>query len=115
DDDDDEDNGNGNHRQAGFQKIVELSDMPAIILDQNTPNPFAENTVITFYIPEEISEAKMLFYNSNGIVIKSLEINERGYGKLQVYGENLSSGIYTYSLMADGKLIDSKKMIKSDR
>ncbi|MEY2829787.1 MAG: hypothetical protein RIQ33_1645, partial [Bacteroidota bacterium] len=26
-------------------------------------------------------------------------------------GSNLSEGIYTYTLIADGKIIDSKKMI----
>jgi hypothetical protein len=30
-----------------------------------------------------------------------------------VYGENLKNGIYTYSLIADGELISTKRMIKS--
>ena len=39
-------------------------------------------------------------------------IDERGASKLTVYGENLKSGIYTYSLIADGELIATKKMVK---
>ena len=46
-------------------------------------------------------------------MIQLVEINERGKGELIVYANNLSSGIYTYFLVADGKTIDSKKMILS--
>ena len=56
--------------------------------------------------------AQLLFYDMNGRIIKQVEINERGNGKLTVYGENLQKGIYTYSLIADGKLIATKKMVK---
>ena len=48
----------------------------------------------------------------NGCIIKQVDVTERGEGKLTVYGENLQIGIYTYSLIADGKLIATKKMVK---
>ncbi len=48
----------------------------------------------------------------NGRIIKQVEIDERGEGKLTIYGENLQNGIYTYSLIADGELIVTKKMVK---
>jgi hypothetical protein len=54
-----------------------------------------------------------MFYDNNGRVLKTVVINERGRGSMQVYASNLSSGIYTYSLVADGKLIDTKKMVCS--
>ena len=40
-----------------------------------------------------------------------VEVQERGSGSLTVFAEKLSSGIYSYSLIADGKLIDTKKMV----
>jgi hypothetical protein len=76
------------------------------------PNPFAENTVINYNIPTEVMEAKLLFYDLNGRIIKELIIEERGESKLTVYGTNLKTGVYTYSLIADGELIATKKMVK---
>ena len=57
-------------------------------------------------------EAQLLFYDMNGRIIKQVTLDERGEGKLIVYGENLQNGVYTYSLIADGKLIATKKMVK---
>ena len=53
-----------------------------------------------------------MFYDLNGRIIKELIIEERGESKLTVYGENLKTGVYTYSLIADGELIATKKMVK---
>ena len=93
-------------------KVIQLENLNAIILDQSVPNPFKENTVITYTIPKEVMEAQLLFYDMNGRIIKQVDISERGEGKLTVYGENLQNGVYTYSLIADGKLITTKKMVK---
>ena len=94
------------------QKSIELINTNSIILDQNLPNPFAETTVINYNIPTDVLEAKLLFYDLNGRIIKELMIEERGESKLTVYGNNLKTGVYTYSLIADGELIATKKMIK---
>jgi hypothetical protein len=87
-----------------------LSDL-TIILDQNTPNPFAEQTTITYTIPENIADAKIIFYTNNGTVIKTLPIIERGAGAVLIYASNLSSGLYSYTLIADGQVIATKKMV----
>ena len=34
--------------------------------------------------------------------------------KINLDGRDLSSGIYTYSLMIDGDIIDTKKMMKAE-
>lgn len=91
---------------------VELRNANAIILDQNTPNPFAENTTITYTIPEEYSSAQIIFFDNNGKVIRSIDITERGAGSLIVYASNLSDGMYSYALVVDDKLVDKKKMVK---
>jgi len=103
-----------NNTNSDFEQTVGLNNLPGIILDQNVPNPFAENTIITFTIPESVTDAQMVFYNTNGKIIKTITIYDRGSGKLQVYGENLSTGIYTYSLIADGKVIATKQMVKTE-
>ncbi|MCL4855866.1 MAG: T9SS type A sorting domain-containing protein, partial [Flavobacteriales bacterium] len=103
---------NNELNNATNQKSIELINSNSIVLDQNMPNPFAENTVINYNIPNDVMEAKLLFYDLNGRIIKELIIEERGESKLTVYGNNLKTGVYTYSLIADGELIATKKMVK---
>ena len=94
------------------QLAVYLSDKTAIVLDQNVPNPFAEQTVISFSVPETVKQAQILFYNGRGELIKTIDIRERGLGSLTVYGADLSSGTYMYTLVADGMIVATKKMVK---
>lgn len=88
---------------------VELSN--TIILDQNAPNPFAEKTTIGYSIPENIQTAEIIFIDNQGTLMKKVILEARGEGSLEVYSENLSSGLYSYTLIADGKVIDTKRMI----
>jgi len=91
---------------------VNLSDRNVIILDQNVPNPFAESTVITFSIPATVQRAQIHFYTAAGQLIQSVDIIERGNGRLNIFGADLSTGIYTYTLVADGQVVATKKMLK---
>lgn len=92
---------------------VKLSDPQSIVLNQNVPNPFAENTKISFFLPKSVNSAKIIFHNQEGKLVNSVAITERGNGTLNVYAYDLSSGIYTYTLIADDKVIDTKKMVKN--
>jgi hypothetical protein len=91
---------------------VALSDKNVIVLNQNVPNPFAESTVISYNVPADFHKAQILFTGGNGTVIKTVDINQKGPGTLNVYANDLSKGLYSYSLIVDGKTIDTKKMIK---
>jgi len=91
---------------------VELSNKNNIILNQNVPNPFAESTVITYSIPESVNRAQIHFYDGAGKLLNSVEITERGAGQMNVFGNDLSSGVYTYSLVADGQVVTTKRMMK---
>jgi len=91
---------------------VDLNDNENIVLDQNVPNPFAESTIISYSIPTSVQKAQIHFYNLSGRLMKVVDITERGAGQLNVFGQDLSSGVYTYTLVADGRIIDTKKMVK---
>ena len=91
---------------------VNLSDRNAIVLNQNVPNPFAESTVITYSIPASVQKAQIHFYDGQGKLINSVDVIERGNGQLNVFANDLSSGVYTYSLVADGQVVSTKRMIK---
>lgn len=94
------------------QLSVYLSNKETIVLDQNIPNPFAEQTVINFSIPESVKVAQIHFYDGNGSLIKTVDIQQRGLGSITVYGADLSTGTYLYTLVADGVNVASKKMVK---
>jgi hypothetical protein len=36
-------------------------------------------------------------------------------GGVNVYGDDLSSGVYTYALVADGQVVDVRKMVKTKK
>jgi hypothetical protein len=102
---------NTNDKQSNNQS-VDLSDKNTIVLDQNVPNPFAESTVINYNIPTDFTKAQIIFSTNEGKVIRSVDISVKGPGKLTVFANDLSSGMYIYTLVVDGKTIDTKKMVK---
>jgi hypothetical protein len=91
---------------------IDLTDKDAIVLNQNVPNPFAEQTTITYNVPEKVGKAQILFFNAAGQIIQTVDVKTRGKGKINVFASDLSSGLYHYSLVADGVIIDSKKMVR---
>ena len=84
----------------------------AVALDQNVPNPFVNQTMINYNVPQQARKAALLFYDASGKMIASYELKNKGKGQLAVFGEQLSSGTYTYSLVVDGKVAGSKKIVK---
>lgn len=90
--------------------IDEVDSSPASLW-QNIPNPFSQGTVIEYFIPEAFRNAQLYIYNMNGIQIKSFPITSKGYGKTTINGSDLQAGMYLYTLIVDGKEVDTKRMI----
>ena len=82
-------------------------------LFQNRPNPFRESTTINYYLPNDVAQATLVVFNSNGVEVMSFNRLDRGYGNVVIEGGSLESGTYIYRLMADGKVIGSQSMILS--
>lgn len=80
-------------------------------LAQNIPNPFSSSTRIDITLPETVKNARLYVYNMQGAQIKSFDINERGNTSVTIEGYSLQAGMYLYTLIADGKEVDTKKMI----
>jgi subtilisin-like proprotein convertase family protein len=81
-------------------------------LSQNYPNPFNSSTKINFNIAQP-SEVKIILYDILGREVKSLVNTKLQGGRYDIYmnANDLSSGIYFYTMYLDGKYFDSKKMI----
>ncbi len=96
------------------QLNINLNDNEVIVLNQNTPNPFAEQTTITYNVPEKYGYAQIIFSTIDGRILKTVDLTKKGRGQLNVFANDLGNGLYTYSLIVDGKVIDTKKMVKGE-
>lgn len=80
-------------------------------LCQNAPNPFTESTTIALSVAEDVTSAMLYIYDLNGKQIAEYPVIERGDTSIVIEGRSLEAGMYLYSLIADGNVIDTKRMI----
>jgi len=80
----------------------------------NKPNPFSESTVIPYFLPENTKQAHIIIYDTNAKVIEKFTLPTtfgNGNLELNLTNKKRAKGIYSYSLMVNGNLIDTKKML----
>ena len=100
-------------REATRSAEEEATAIDAIVttLYQNTPNPFTESTLVQCDIAEGVVQADIYIYDMNGKQIATYPIAERGAACITIEGRSLEAGMYLYALIADGQVIDTKRMI----
>lgn len=91
-----------------------VSDIDMVRMDQNKPNPFSESTVITLNIPSNTQAASIFIYDMSGKQIQALPVTERGETNITVYAADLTAGMYIYTLVVDGKVAVTRRMIVSN-
>ena len=96
-------------QQAGQSEIE--AGMNAPKLYQNAPNPWSNETVIRYSLPQEVKQAMIYIYDMQGLQLKSIPAQGRGESQVTINSHDLKAGMYLYALVADGTLIDSKQMI----
>ena len=79
-------------------------------LKQNAPNPFTQNSSIQYYLPESARNAQLIVYAMDGRQVKSFALNN-GVNQVTINAGTLSAGQYMYSLVVDGKKVDTKNMV----
>ena len=82
-----------------------------ISLSQNDPNPFTTETTIAVTLPETVKTAAIVIYDMSGKKVKQIDVTGRGETTIDVTSEGLTQGMYLYSLIADGKVMSTKRMI----
>lgn len=80
-------------------------------LFQNDPNPFKEKTVIACTVAESVRSAMLYVYDMQGKQVAEYPVDGRGKTSVTIEGGSLDAGMYLYSLIADGKVVDTKRMI----
>ena len=91
------------------------SDIQGFTMSQNEPNPFTHETVIKYTLPQSITSAYMAVYDLTGKQITTLPLEQKGSSSITITSQKLSAGIYIYSIVADGKVMDSKRMVVTDK
>lgn len=81
-------------------------------LGQNQPNPTGQETMIPVEVPEGITSARLLLYDSQGRQLRSIAIGERGRQQITLSLTGLPAGSYSYALLIDGQRIATKQLIR---
>ena len=84
------------------------------VLYQNSPNPFNQNTTIAYFVSETSVSATLYIFNMSGVPIRTIPIQDKGYGSITIKGSELNAGMYLYTLIVDGKEVDTKRMILTE-
>jgi len=79
-------------------------------LEQNQPNPFNTQTLIKYYVPADATEALLNVVDMTGRVIHSERV-ATGTGELRMKAGTVAAGTYTYSLIVNGQVLDTKRMV----
>ena len=88
-----------------------ISAVDMVRMDQNKPNPFSESTVIGLNIPEKTQKANIFIYDLSGKQIQNVMVTERGETNITVYAKDLNAGMYIYTLVVDGKVVVTRRMM----
>ena len=90
------------------------AEVDMVRMDQNKPNPFSESTVITLNIPKNSQKANIFIYDMSGKQVKAIPVDDRGETNITVFSSDLTAGMYIYTLVVDGKVKVTRKMIVSE-
>jgi hypothetical protein len=82
-------------------------------IKQNVPNPFNKETNIEYFIAEKNPDASILVFDMNGKLLKTYKL-QPGKNSLLINGNELSPGMYYYSLVVNNKEVGTKKMILTE-
>lgn len=82
-------------------------------LQQNIPNPYNQSTTILYTLPKTFSSAQIIITDNSGKTLKQIPLSNVQQGSVNIKAGTLASGSYNYSLIVDGKIIDTRKMILS--
>jgi len=97
--------------QASCCKNTELYD--DVLLEQNVPNPFAKETIITYFVPERLSgRIELVIADASGTaILQRVNVLPNIPSQFTYSATDLQTGVYLYGIALNGQIIKSKKMI----
>lgn len=80
-------------------------------LEQNAPNPFNENTVIRFFVPDGSRRASLQVMDVQGKEWKTFDNLTNGDGQLVIGAGSMPAGSYSYTLFVDREKVATRTMV----
>ncbi|MBR0202009.1 MAG: T9SS type A sorting domain-containing protein [Bacteroidaceae bacterium] len=86
-------------------------DVTLLSLGQNKPNPFSNSTTIEVSIPHNVKKTFIYVYDLQGKKVDQIDLAAGGKQQVKITSAKLSDGIYLYSLVTDGRVVETRRMI----
>lgn len=86
-------------------------DVEEYVLLRNDPNPFSDYTDIA-YSRSNCNDCQIIIIDQNGRVVKRIRLNADN-GTVRIYASEIGSGLFMYSLIRDGQVIRTEKMLSA--
>lgn len=94
------------HSPIGMERVAS-----EFILLANDPNPFRDYTDINYAI-SDCSQCFILITDMNGRIVKRIPLTSNK-GSVRVFSSEIGSGLFNYSIIDNGVVIKSAKMVSS--
>jgi hypothetical protein len=91
-------------------KIGGTNNTKGLVLEQNIPNPFTNQTMINYQFSETVSNGSIMVFDLNGRIVKEYPLNQNK-GQITISASEIGKGLFIYSLVQNGQELLSKKMI----
>jgi len=101
--------------------IKEIKHKEIEYLWQNIPNPYTQSTTIPYYLPAGTKTAYLRIHNKKGQLIDEYNLMQeqcstsgyftRQHCQIEISTANWGSGTYFYSIIIDGEVKQTKKMV----
>jgi hypothetical protein len=89
-----------------------LKGQSATWLGNNYPNPATGTTTIEYSLPAQVSAATCQIYTLDGKPVQTIALGATaGKNQIQVGTNRLAPGMYIYTLIVNGKAVDSKRLV----
>jgi hypothetical protein len=104
----------GNTAAAMIEQL-EASQLPPGKTDEsrmsgNVPNPFSEETIVQYSLAESVQQAEIRVTDLLGRLVQRFPLTHPR-GLVLISAAQLHEGLYYYTLVTDGTVVDSKRML----
>ena len=88
---------------------VAETNLKAFNFSNPQPNPAEGSTIIKYDFPV-VAKAKLKIYNAVGTLVREMKLEDQ-HGKVTINTEDLTNGIYFYSVIVNDRIVGTKKLI----